>query len=83
MRDYRDELRSFIESTFIVGPAWSEFGDTHSFMEGHVIDSTGFLELILYLEETWGVTVEDDEIVPENLDSIDGLQAYLTRKLDS
>jgi len=52
-------------------------------MAGHIVDSTGFLEVIMFLEETWGITVEDDEVVPENLDSLDGLQAYLTRKLPS
>ena len=62
-------------------PVGPQFGDADSFMEGHIVDSTGFLEVIMFLEETWGITVEDDEVVPENLDSLDGLQAYLTRKL--
>ena len=50
-------------------------------MRKHIIDSTGFLELVLFLEETWGVTVDDDEMVPENLDSLENLQGYLTRKV--
>lgn len=81
MRDFKVQLRQFIEGTFIIGSNEPAFGDGDSFMDRRVIDSTGFLELILYLEETWGITVEDDEIIPENLDSLDHLQAYLTRKL--
>jgi acyl carrier protein len=79
--DYKAPVRRFIEETFIVGSDELQLKDSDSFMDRHVVDSTGFLELILFLEETWAVTVEDTEIVPENLDSLDGLQAYLTRKL--
>jgi acyl carrier protein len=79
--DYKAPVRRFIEETFIVGSEELQLEDSDSFMDRHVVDSTGFLELILFLEETWAVTVEDTEIVPENLDSLDGLQAYLTRKL--
>jgi acyl carrier protein len=79
--DYKAPVRRFIEETFIVGSDELQLEDSDSFMDRHVVDSTGFLELILFLEETWAVTVEDTEIVPENLDSLDGLQAYLTRKL--
>jgi acyl carrier protein len=81
MVDYKAPVRRFIEETFIVGSDELRLEDSDSFMDRHVVDSTGFLELILFLEETWAVTVEDTEIVPENLDSLDGLQAYLTRKL--
>lgn len=79
--DYKTPLRTFIESNFMMGSQGSAFTDSDSFMKKHIIDSTGFLELVLFLEETWGVTVEDDEMVPENLDSLDHLQAYLTRKV--
>lgn len=81
MRDFKGQLRQFIEGTFIIGSNDSAFADGDSFMDRRIIDSTGFLELILYLEETWGISVADAEIVPENLDSLDNLQAYLTRKL--
>jgi acyl carrier protein len=83
MPDYKEPIRRFIDETFIIGSTGPTFSDSDSFMGGHIIDSTGFLEVIMFLEETWGITVEDDEVIPENLDSLDGLQAYLTRKLDS
>ena len=81
MRDYKADLRRFIEDNYIIGSSGPAFADADSFMDRRVIDSTGFLELVMYLEETWGVTVADDEMIPENLDSLDHLQAYLTRKL--
>jgi len=80
MQDYKAPLRQFIEENFMMGSGGKTFTDSDSFMAKHIIDSTGFLELVLFLEETWGVTVEDDEMVPENLDSVDHLQGYLTRK---
>lgn len=82
MRDFKAPLRQFIESNYIIGSSGPAFADADSFMDRRIIDSTGFLELVMHLEETWGVTVEDDEMIPENLDSLDHLQAYLSRKLE-
>ena len=81
MQDFKTPLRKFIEDNFMMGAKGTAFTDGDSFMKKHVIDSTGFLELIMFLEDTWGVTVDDDEMVPENLDSLDALQAFLTRKV--
>jgi acyl carrier protein len=81
MRDYKADLRKFIEDNYIIGLSGPAFADSDSFMDRRIIDSTGFLELVMFLEETWGVVVADDEMVPENLDSLDHLQAYLTGKL--
>ena len=81
MHDYKTPIRKFIEDNFMMGSQGADFGDGDSFMRKHIIDSTGFLELVLFLEETWGVTVDDDEMVPENLDSLENLQGYLTRKV--
>jgi acyl carrier protein len=83
MRDFKAPLRQFIVDNYIIGSSGPAFSDADSFMDRRIIDSTGFLELVLYLEETWGVTVADDEMIPENLDSLDYLQGYLTRKLGS
>jgi acyl carrier protein len=81
MQDFKTPLRKFIEENFLMGKKGSSFSDADSFMKKHIIDSTGFLELVMFLEETWGVTVDDDEMVPENLDSLDALQGYLARKV--
>lgn len=79
--DHKAQLRRYIDDNFLMGGRGRDYADSDSFMERHIIDSTGFLELVTYLEETWQVQVLDEEMVPENLDSLDGLQAYLTRKL--
>jgi acyl carrier protein len=80
MADLRAQLRSYIEDNFILGAAARKFADGDSFMEHGILDSTGFLELITYLEETFGLTVKDEEMIPENLDSLDRLAAFIGRK---
>jgi acyl carrier protein len=59
----------------------SGFKDSDSFLEGGIIDSTGVLQLVAFLEETYGISVGDDEVTPENMDSIENVSAYLRRKL--
>lgn len=81
MNDTKAALRRFIEDNFILGTGGSTLADGDSFLEHHVLDSTGFLELIAHLEDTYGIKVGDDEMVPENLDSIDAAAAYVARKL--
>ena len=80
MDEIRAALRRYIEDNFIMGAAGNVLGDADSFLEHHVLDSTGFLELIAHLEETYGIKVGDDEMVPDNLDSIDAAAAYVLRK---
>jgi acyl carrier protein len=80
MSDIQHQVRQFIEDTFILGTKKVAFGPDDSFLDLHLIDSTGFLELIAYLEETFDITVKDDEMVPENLDSLAAIDAYLARK---
>ena len=53
-----------------------------SFMENGVIDSTGILELIEYAEETFGISIEDDELIPENLDSLENISGFIISKKD-
>jgi acyl carrier protein len=55
--------------------------DDSSFLEDGVIDSTGVLELVGFLEENYEIKVEDEELIPENLDSIKNICAYLELKL--
>jgi acyl carrier protein len=74
-------LRRFIVDNFLIGSDGESLADADSFMDKHVVDSTGFLELVGFLEETYPLTVEDAEMVPENLDSLDNLAAYVQRKL--
>jgi len=76
----RNSIRSFIESNFYV-PDSASLADDASLLDRGVIDSTGVLELIGFLQDEYKVEVADDEIVPENLDTIARIEAYVTRKL--
>lgn len=80
MADTKAELRQYILDNFIMGSTGTKFADDDSFMELHILDSTGFLELISHLEETYGFSVKDEEMVPENLDSLNALEAFVARK---
>jgi acyl carrier protein len=73
-------LRGFIAENFLFR-ADAEVSDSQSLLDTGVMDSTGVLELIAFLEQTYGITVADAEIVPDNLDSIDNMETYLSTKL--
>lgn len=79
--DFRDELRSFIVETFLLGQAERLREDT-SFLGEGIIDSTGVLELVSFIEERYGIRVEDSELIPENLDSIANVAAFVRTKLN-
>ncbi len=76
----RSELRGFIAETFFLGDEALEFSDGDSFMQKGIIDSTGVLELTSFIEEKYGFAVEDEEMTPDNLDSIDNLVSFIGRK---
>lgn len=80
MDDIKAALRRFIEDNFIMGTGSAALADADSFLEHHVLDSTGFLELIAHLEESYGIKVSDEEMVPENLDSLNALAAFVAAK---
>ncbi len=75
-----DVLRSFMIETFTAASLGGNFDDSTSFLDSGIIDSTGVLELVDFLEEQFAITVEDSELVPENLDSIKNLSKYLASK---
>ena len=74
-----EKVKAFIVENFLFGDDTSLKDDT-SFLEEHIIDSTGMLEVITFLEETFGIKINDDELLPENLDSLDNIDAFLKRK---
>lgn len=79
MNDIATELRSYIVATFLFGQE-DDFQSHASFLERGVLDSTGVLELVAHLESTYGIKVSDDELTPDNLDSINAICAYIARK---
>ena len=78
--DIRTELRNFIVENFMLGQEDDELTDSASLLDLGIIDSTGVLELVGFIEETYGFKVEDEELIPENLDSIDHLVEFITKK---
>jgi acyl carrier protein len=76
-----DELRTFVTTNFLFGRPDGCLRDDTSFLESGIIDSTGLLELIGFLERTYGITLADDELIPDNLDSLRKLDAFLSGKL--
>jgi acyl carrier protein len=77
----REELRRFINDNFLFGRTNGHFSDDASLLDNGIIDSTGVLELIAFLDATYHVKVEDDELLPENLDSVNRLVRFLEKKL--
>ena len=78
--DARATLRTYIMDNFLMSDDDSALEDGQSLLDTGVIDSTGVLELIQFLEETFDFAVDDEELVPENLDSVDNLVAFIGRK---
>lgn len=81
MQAAREELRRFVVENFLFGQESFQFTDEDSLMGKGIIDSTGVLELVAFVQEKFGVRVDDPELMPENLDSINNLIRFLTTKL--
>lgn len=82
MTDIAEQVCAFITENLLLGKK-VDIAGTPSFLEAGIIDSTGVLELVQFLEETWGITVKDDEMVPENLDALDRVVRFVQRKAQS
>ena len=74
-------VRAFIEENFLFRSDLSGLADSDSLLENGVMDSTGILELVAFLESDFSIQMSDAEIVPDNLDSIAAIATYLERKL--
>ncbi|MBI5307183.1 MAG: acyl carrier protein [Planctomycetes bacterium] len=74
-------INEFILENFLFSSDPGSIDGNTSFLEMAIVDSTGILEIVSFLEETFGIKVEDEEIIPENLDSIQKLVAYTKKKL--
>ena len=79
MSEIRKKVKDYIIETFLFG-AESELATDTSFLDEGIIDSTGVLELVEYLEKTFGVTIEDEELLPDNLDSLGQIETFITQK---
>ena len=75
----KQQIREFVTTNFYVADP-KALEDTTSLLDHGIIDSTGVLEVIMFVESAFGVTVEDAEMLPENLDSIERIAAFVARK---
>jgi acyl carrier protein len=80
--DIRARIRAYIVDNLLLG-ADAELAEAASLIEAGVLDSTGAMELVGFLEQAFMISVSDAEIVPENLDSLDGIAAFVMRKIDA
>lgn len=78
--DVKKQLKEFFRTNFMI-EIDGNFDDDSSFLENGIIDSTGVLELVMFLEEKYGIKVADEELVPENLDSFNNIDRYLKSKI--
>lgn len=77
------EIRQFVISNFLFGVDDGTLTSEESFLENGIVDSTGVLELVGFLEQTYQIKVRDQELVPDNLDSLRKVSAFVQRKLAS
>ena len=78
--DYKARIKPFILNNFLFTDDAAAVADDASLIRGGIVDSTGILELVGFLEESFGLKVADADIVPANLDTIDRIAAFIERK---
>jgi acyl carrier protein len=76
-----EQIRGYVVDNFLFSEDGYHLPEDASFLEEGIVDSTGVLELVMFVEETFNITVEDDEILPENFDSVSQLVAYVRQKI--
>ena len=77
----KNKIRTYIMDNILLGSADQSIADGDSFLEKGIIDSTGILELVAFVEDEFDIEVEDEELIPDNFDSIEKLAAYTQRKI--
>lgn len=82
MDDLKGQIRSFIVDNFLFGDD-AGLDDQISFLESGIVDSMGILEIVNFISEEFQVTVADEDLLPENLDSIDNIANYLSHRLQA
>ena len=76
-----NKVKEYILENYLFTDDMSALGNGDSFIEMGIIDSTGILEVIFFLEEAFAIAVDDDEMVPENFDSVNNIAAFVNKKI--
>lgn len=79
MSDYAATVKEFIVSNFLFGADDGSLGEDDSFLESGIIDSTGIMEVVAWVEETFDFKVRDEDLLPENFDSVRRLVTYISK----
>jgi acyl carrier protein len=77
------EIKDFIVTNFLFGQSSDTLTEDQSFHESGIIDSTGMLELVSFVEQRYGISVADRELLPENLDSLRNISQFVARKRET
>ena len=80
MNDIEETLKNFIIDNFIFDETGEHLKNDQSFLESGIIDSTGMLELVSFIEETFEIKLEDEELIPDNLDSVNNVVKFISTK---
>jgi acyl carrier protein len=75
------QIKQYVAENFLFSDDGYTLPEEASFLEEGIVDSTGVLELILFVEETYGITVANEDVLPENFDSVTKLAAFIRRKM--
>jgi len=78
-----ETIKNFIISNFIIEQNAASIDNDRSFLESGIIDSTGILELVSFIEEQYRIKIEDEELIPDNLDSVNNVVRFINKKQKS
>lgn len=80
-QDTATQVRDYIIDRFLFGQGGDRLSNDASFLDQNLVDSTGVLEIVMFLEQKFGFKVQDQELIPENLDSVNRIAAFVARKV--
>ena len=83
MSETENIIRHFLVENFVLSDQLEQLGLDESFLENGIVDSTGILELVFFVEDRFGIQIDTSEVLPENFDSINCLASYIRRKQNS
>ena len=78
-----DNIRTFVIENFIIDENPDQLEKDQSFLESGIIDSTGILELVSFIEEHYSIKIEDEELIPDNLDSLNNVVKFINKKINN
>lgn len=81
MEQIKQSVKNYILENVLYGAGDDALSDEDSFLEKGIIDSTGILEIVSFIEEEFNITVQDEEMIPENLDSVNNLAKFVKEKI--